>query len=186
MVQVQKSETILLPWLRRMGQIAQCWYSILRADILSDLTYESERLAQIIIIDVIYWGHTFFQISQTWVKDWPKWSLLIFYTEGRHSFRSHRREWKIGPVDSVFMITLFLCRWRLLWWQTFFHISQTWVKDWPKWYSFCHNIVSMQDALRCLLWRLYDSRWGLLWWMCFTARNCTLLIKYLCVTWCGS
>jgi hypothetical protein len=43
MVQVQKSETILLPWLRRM-----------RANILSDLTDVSERLAQMIIIDIPY------------------------------------------------------------------------------------------------------------------------------------
>jgi len=55
---------------------------------------------------------------------------------GRYSFRSHRREWKIGPDKSVYIITLFLCR--------------------------------------------------MLWWICFTVRNHTLLIKYLCVTWCGS
>jgi hypothetical protein len=36
--------------------------------------------------------------------------LLIFYTEGRYSFISHIRERKIGPDDSVFIITLFLCR----------------------------------------------------------------------------
>jgi hypothetical protein len=53
MVQVQKSETILLPWLRRMGKIAYYLYSMLRADILSDLTYVSERLAQMIIIDIL-------------------------------------------------------------------------------------------------------------------------------------
>ena len=118
-----RNQIILLPWLRTMGQIAHYWYSILRADILSDLTDVSERLAQMIIIDVIYWGKTFFQTSQMWVKDWSRWLLLMFYTEGRHSFRSHRREWKIGPDDSVFIITLFLCRWRLLWWHTFFQIS---------------------------------------------------------------
>jgi hypothetical protein len=54
MVQVQKSETILLPWLRRMGQIAHYRYSMLRADILSDLTDVSERLAQMIVVDIVY------------------------------------------------------------------------------------------------------------------------------------
>ena len=54
MVQDQKSEMILLPWLRRMGQIAYYLYSMLRADILSDLTDVSEILAQMIIIDVLY------------------------------------------------------------------------------------------------------------------------------------
>ena len=44
----------------------------------------------------------------------------------------------------------------------------------------------MQVATKCLLWRLYDSRWRLLWWICSTVRDYTLLIKYLCVTWCGS
>ena len=36
--------------------------------------------------------------------------LLIFYTEGRYSFISHRHESKIGPNDLDFIITLFLCR----------------------------------------------------------------------------
>ena len=111
---------------------------------------------------------------------------MFHYSWGKYSFRAHRCEWKSSPDNSIYIITLFLCRWRLLWWQTFFQISQTWVKDWPRWYSFYHNIVSMQDALRCLLWRLYDSRWGLLWWICFIVHSHTLLIKYLCITWCGS
>ena len=61
-----------------------------------------------------------------------------------------------------------------------------WVKDYPRWFSLYHNIVSMQVDIRWLLWRLYDSRCILLWWMCSTVRDYTLLIKYLCVTWCGS
>ena len=48
MVHAQKSETIILPCLRRMGQITHCRYSILRADILSYLIDVSERLAQMI------------------------------------------------------------------------------------------------------------------------------------------
>jgi hypothetical protein len=36
--------------------------------------------------------------------------LLMFCTEGKYSFISHRREGKIGPDDSVYIITLFLCR----------------------------------------------------------------------------
>ena len=68
----------------------------------------------------------------------------------------------------------------------FFHISQMWVKDWPKWFSLYHNIFSVQVVIRCFLWRLYDSRWRLLWWICSTVHHYTLLIKYLCVTWCGS
>jgi hypothetical protein len=32
-------------------------------------------------------------------------------SEGRYSFRSHRCEWKNGPDDSVYVMTLFfLCR----------------------------------------------------------------------------
>ena len=113
MIHAQKSETILLPCLWRIGQIAHCW-----------------------------WGQIFFQISQTWVKDWPRefsLSLTIFFYAGwhqmivmettylqrvemyycggyvplfwgRYSFRAHRCEWKIGPDKSVYIITLFLCR----------------------------------------------------------------------------
>ena len=29
---------------------------------------------------------------------------------GKYSFRAHRCEWKIGLDDSVFIITLFLCK----------------------------------------------------------------------------
>ena len=36
--------------------------------------------------------------------------LLMFYTGGRYSFISHRRESKIVPDNLVFIITLFLCR----------------------------------------------------------------------------
>ena len=36
--------------------------------------------------------------------------ISLFYSEGKYSFRSHRCEWKIGPDDSVYIITLFLCR----------------------------------------------------------------------------
>jgi hypothetical protein len=32
---------------------------------------------------------------------------LMFYSEGRCSFRYHRCEWKNGPVDSVYIITIF-------------------------------------------------------------------------------
>ena len=31
-----------------------------------------------------------------------------------------------------------------------------------------------------------DNRCILLWWICSTIRDYMLLIKYLCVTWCGS
>jgi hypothetical protein len=34
----------------------------------------------------------------------------MFYFEGKFSSISHRCEWKHGPDDSVYMITLFLCR----------------------------------------------------------------------------
>jgi hypothetical protein len=48
MVQAQKSETIILSCLIRIGKIAHCLCSIPRADILSDLTVVSERLAQMV------------------------------------------------------------------------------------------------------------------------------------------
>ena len=35
---------------------------------------------------------------------------LMFYSESICSSRSHRCEWKNGPDDSVYIITLFLCR----------------------------------------------------------------------------
>ena len=44
--------------------VLQLWYTLLDV---------SERLAQMIIVDILYWGQTLFQISQTWVKDWPSW-----------------------------------------------------------------------------------------------------------------
>ena len=61
----------------------------------------------------------FFQSSQMWVKDWPKFLLDVCYEYymtvdedycGRYSFRDHRCEWKIGPDKSVYIITLSLCR----------------------------------------------------------------------------
>ena len=36
--------------------------------------------------------------------------ISLFYFEGRYSFRSHRCEWKICPDDSVYIITLFMCK----------------------------------------------------------------------------
>ena len=49
----------------KIGPNDYYWCYILRADILSDLTDMSERLAQMIIVDILYWGQTRFQISQT-------------------------------------------------------------------------------------------------------------------------
>jgi hypothetical protein len=43
-------------------------------------------------------------------KNSPDSPSLMFYSEGRCSSRSHRCEWKNGPDDSVYIITLFLCR----------------------------------------------------------------------------
>jgi hypothetical protein len=48
--------------------------------------------------------------SSLFEKNGPDSPLLMFYTEGKYSFISHRCESKIGPNDSVYIITLFLCR----------------------------------------------------------------------------
>ena len=99
--------------------------------------------------------------------------LLIFYVEGKHSFRSHRCEWKIGPDDccwyyilradtlsrshrcewkigpdvSFFIITLFLCRWRLLWWQDILSDLTDVSEKLAQMIQFYHNIVYMQVAI---------------------------------------
>jgi hypothetical protein len=44
----------------KIGPNDYYWYSMLRADILSDLTDVSERLAQMIVVDIIYWRQTLF------------------------------------------------------------------------------------------------------------------------------
>jgi hypothetical protein len=41
-------------------------------------------------------------------KNSPNSPSLMFYSEGRCSSRSHRCEWKNGPDDSIYIITLFL------------------------------------------------------------------------------
>ena len=115
---------------------------------------------------------------------------------GRYSFRAHRCEWKIGPDDSAFIITLFLCRVLsdvfyedyttvdvdycggyvpLFVRHIFFQSSQMWVKYWPRWFSLYHNIVSVKVSIRCLLWKLYDSRCRLLWWICSTVCEADIL-----------
>jgi hypothetical protein len=43
-------------------------------------------------------------------KNGPDSSSLVFYSKGKYSFRSHGCGWKNGPNDSVYIITLFLCR----------------------------------------------------------------------------
>jgi hypothetical protein len=40
-------------------------------------------------------------------KNSPDISSLMFYSEGRCSSRTHRCEWKNGPDDSVYIITIF-------------------------------------------------------------------------------
>jgi hypothetical protein len=48
--------------------------------------------------------------SSLFEKNSPANPSLMFYSEGRCSSRSHRCEWKNGPDDSFYIITLFLCR----------------------------------------------------------------------------
>jgi hypothetical protein len=49
----------------------------------------------------------YFSLLEKNIPDSPS---LMFYSEGRCSSRYHRCEWKNVPNDSVYIITLFLCR----------------------------------------------------------------------------
>jgi hypothetical protein len=40
-------------------------------------------------------------------KNSPNSPSLMFYFEGRYSSRAHRCDWKNGPDDSVYIITMF-------------------------------------------------------------------------------
>ena len=112
-----------------------------------------------------------------WVKDWPR-QISLYHNIV--SVQVAIRCMKTTDIDYCGGYVPLFVR------HIFFQSSQMWVKDWPRWFNLYHNIVSVQVAIRCLLWRLYDNRWRLLWWICSTVRDYTLLIKYLCVTWCGS
>jgi hypothetical protein len=89
---------------------------LMRADILLDLTNVSEissQRIQFIFNSIFYAGwHQMIVMDTTYLQ-----TVEIYYcggyvphNKGIYSFRAHRCERKIGPDNSIYIITLFLCR----------------------------------------------------------------------------